>query len=122
MSSSPTRSRGRPPRIDRERALRVALGMLDRSGLDALAMRRPADVMDVRAGTPYRHFTAKRDLRTARSEHMMGRVAEVAAMARGRAGSGVGSERSPPVPALCMPPCSPAAMVRTCSPAHTPRE
>ncbi|MDN3055230.1 hypothetical protein PH213_11895 [Streptomyces sp. SRF1] len=72
-------------------------------------MRRPADVMDMWAGTPYRHFTAKRDLRTARSEHMTGRLAEAAAMAGGRAGSGVGSER-PPAPALRVPPCSPAAM------------
>ncbi|GHJ34098.1 hypothetical protein TPA0910_85310 [Streptomyces hygroscopicus subsp. sporocinereus] len=71
----------------------MALDMRDRSGLDALAMRRPADVMDMWAGTPYRHFTAKRDLRTARSEHMTGRLAEAAAMAGGRAGSGVGSER-----------------------------
>ena len=71
MTSSSTPTRGRPPRLNRDRALHTALDLLDRSGLDALTMRRLADALDVRAGALYRYFATKQDLLTAMAERMM---------------------------------------------------
>ncbi|NSL42866.1 TetR/AcrR family transcriptional regulator [Streptomyces sp. 8P21H-1] len=79
MSSSSSPPRGRRPRIDRARTLRTALDLLDRSGLDALTMRRLADAMDVQAGALYRYYATKQDLLMAMAEHMVGGVAEAAA-------------------------------------------
>ncbi|NSC19826.1 TetR/AcrR family transcriptional regulator [Streptomyces albus subsp. chlorinus] len=83
MSSSSSPARGRPPRLDRARTLRTALDLLDRSGLDALTMRRLADAMDVQAGALYRYFATKQDLLTAMAERMMDGVADAAADAGG---------------------------------------
>ncbi|MER7012172.1 TetR/AcrR family transcriptional regulator [Saccharopolyspora sp. NPDC000359] len=87
MSSPASPARGRPPRLDRARTLRTALDLLDRSGLDALTMRRLADAMDVQAGALYRYFATKQDLLTAMAERMMDGVADAAA------GSGDWSEQ-----------------------------
>lgn len=76
MSSSSTRSPGRPSRIDGPRTLRTALKLLDESGLDALTMRRLAEAMDVRAGALYRYYATKQELLTAMSEQMMEGVTE----------------------------------------------
>ncbi|KAA5834913.1 TetR/AcrR family transcriptional regulator [Saccharopolyspora hirsuta] len=78
--SSPSRpARGRPPRLDRARTLQTALDLLDRSGLDALTMRRLADAMDAQAGALYRYFATKQDLLAAMAERMMDGVADAAA-------------------------------------------
>lgn len=77
--STPSRPpRGRPSRLDRARTLETALELLDRSGLDALTMRRLAEAMDVQAGALYRYFATKQDLLTAMAERMMEGVAESA--------------------------------------------
>ncbi|WP_206441212.1 TetR/AcrR family transcriptional regulator [Streptomyces boncukensis] len=89
MSSPSSPARGRPPRLDRARTLQTALDLLDRSGLDALTMRRLADAMDVQAGALYRYFATKQDLLTAMAERMMDGVADAAA----EADSGDWSER-----------------------------
>ncbi len=78
MSSPSNPGRGRPPRLDRARTLRTALDLLDRSGLDALTMRRLADAMEVQAGALYRYFATKQDLLTAMAERMMDGVADAA--------------------------------------------
>ncbi|MFJ8795144.1 TetR/AcrR family transcriptional regulator [Streptomyces sp. NPDC102462] len=79
MSSPSSPTRGRPPRLDRARTVQTALDLLDRSGLDALTMRRLADAMDVQAGALYRYFATKQDLLTAMAEHMMDGVTDAAA-------------------------------------------
>ncbi|AEW98668.1 TetR/AcrR family transcriptional regulator [Streptantibioticus cattleyicolor] len=79
MSSPSSPARGRPARIDRERTVRTALDLLDRSGLDALTMRRLADAMDVQAGALYRYFATKQDLLAAMAERMMDGVVDAAA-------------------------------------------
>ncbi|MEU6841774.1 TetR/AcrR family transcriptional regulator [Streptomyces sp. NPDC046716] len=71
MSSPSTPARGRPSRIDRALTVRTALDLLDRSGLDALTMRRLADAMGVQAGALYRYYATKQELLTAMSEQMM---------------------------------------------------
>ncbi|MDA2804765.1 TetR/AcrR family transcriptional regulator [Nocardiopsis suaedae] len=76
MSSPSSPARGRPARLDRARTLETALDLLDRSGLDALTMRRVAQEMDVQAGALYRYFATKQDLLTAMAERMMEGVAE----------------------------------------------
>lgn len=81
MSSPSTPARGRPARLDRTRTLRTALDLLDRSGLDALTMRRLADAMGVQAGALYRYFATKQDLLTAMAERMMEGAAEAAVTA-----------------------------------------
>ncbi|MEU9556470.1 TetR/AcrR family transcriptional regulator [Streptomyces fumanus] len=83
MSSPSTPARGRPPRLDRARTVQTALDLLDRSGLDALTMRRLAEAMGVQAGALYRHFATKQDLLTAMAERMMDGVTEAAAQTRG---------------------------------------
>ncbi|APY89861.1 TetR family transcriptional regulator [Streptomyces alfalfae] len=79
MTSTSIPARGRPPRLSRDRALHTALDLLDRSGLDALTMRRLADALEVRAGALYRYFATKQDLLTAMAERMMEGVTEAAA-------------------------------------------
>ncbi|MFI1945956.1 TetR/AcrR family transcriptional regulator [Streptomyces virginiae] len=75
MSSPSTPTRGRPARLDRDRTVDTALGLLDEVGLDALTMRRLADAMDVQAGALYRYFATKDDLLTAMAERMLAGLA-----------------------------------------------
>lgn len=76
MSSTSTPARGRPARIDPVRTVETALDLLDRSGLEALTMRRLADAMGVQAGALYRYFATKQDLLTAMAERMLAGLSE----------------------------------------------
>ncbi|WP_432907977.1 TetR/AcrR family transcriptional regulator C-terminal domain-containing protein [Micromonospora matsumotoense] len=67
--SGPTR--GRPPRLDRERTIDEALRLLNEGGLDALTMRRLAEALNAQAGALYRYFATKQDLLTAMAERML---------------------------------------------------
>jgi len=76
-NTAPARKpRGRPPRIDQERAVATALAVLDAEGLDALTMRRLAAALDVQVGTLYGHFADKPALLTAMAERMLHGCAE----------------------------------------------
>ncbi|MBG6064577.1 TetR/AcrR family transcriptional regulator [Micromonospora ureilytica] len=74
--SGPTR--GRPPRLDRDRTVDEALRLLDEGGLEALTMRRLADALNAQAGALYRYFATKQDLLTAMADRMLTGCADVA--------------------------------------------
>ncbi|MEU7586496.1 TetR/AcrR family transcriptional regulator C-terminal domain-containing protein [Micromonospora sp. NPDC049230] len=74
--SGPTR--GRPPRLDRDRTVDEALRLLDEGGLDALTMRRLAEALNAQAGALYRYFATKQDLLTAMAERMLAGCGDVA--------------------------------------------
>ena len=57
-----TASLNRVPRLDRDRVVRAALGLLDEAGLDGLTLRRLAAELDVKAPALYWHFANKQDL------------------------------------------------------------
>ncbi|MEU7617229.1 TetR/AcrR family transcriptional regulator C-terminal domain-containing protein [Micromonospora rifamycinica] len=74
----PGPTRGRPPRLSRDRTIDEALRLLDEGGLDALTMRRLADALNARAGALYRYFATKQGLLTAMAEQMLAGCGDVA--------------------------------------------
>jgi AcrR family transcriptional regulator len=64
----------RSPGLTRERVLEAAVSLVDREGLDALTMRRLAEVLGVEAMSLYRHVASKSDLLDGVHEMILGEL------------------------------------------------
>ena len=71
---SSRRRRGRPPTIDREAVLDMAIHLLDAEGVEALTMRRLASELGVSAMAPYRYVGSKDDLLMVLLDRLAGRL------------------------------------------------
>lgn len=60
-TKKPAKPRTRPP-LSRERVLKVALSMVDRTGIESLSMRKVAGKLGVEAMSLYHHVASKDDL------------------------------------------------------------
>lgn len=60
-TKKPTKPRTRSP-LSRERVLKVALSMMDRTGIESLSMRKVAGKLGVEAMSLYHHVASKDDL------------------------------------------------------------
>ena len=67
------------PRVTREEMVRLALDILDKDGIDGLAMRRLAERMRIRAASLYNHVTGKGELLTLIADAICGELAEITA-------------------------------------------
>lgn len=55
-------TRAKRQALDRERIIEVALGIIDREGIDGLSMRRIAEELDTGAASLYAHVSGKEEL------------------------------------------------------------
>jgi AcrR family transcriptional regulator len=77
MSAEPVSRRARPAKapLSRDVIVRTGLEVLDREGLDALTMRRVAQVLDTGAASLYVYVENRDDLMAAMLDEALGRVA-----------------------------------------------
>ena len=65
------------PRVTREEMVRLALDILDKGGIDGLAMRRLAERMRIKAASLYNHVTGKEELLTLIADAICGELAGI---------------------------------------------
>jgi TetR/AcrR family transcriptional regulator, tetracycline repressor protein len=61
-----------PKELTRAKIVEAGLGLVDRDDIDAITMRRLADVLGVTPMALYNHVSSKRDLLRAVAEHILG--------------------------------------------------